>query len=103
MIRLILSILFISLSIVTYSQNDYKLVSIYKNQDFYVFVNIKGCGLDSNKDEYIISDSIYVSYLRGESLKMVDKEGEQIAGSWKIEEHSPKTKVIYFDCLRNEF
>jgi hypothetical protein len=95
--------IFIIISTLSYSQVDYKLVSIYKNQDFYVFVNIKGCGLDSNKDEYIISDSIYVSYLRGESLKMVDKEGEQIAGSWKIEDHSPKTKVVYFDCLKNEF
>lgn len=103
MMRLILYMIFVIISTLSYSQVDYKLVSIYKNQDFYVFVNIKGCGLDSNKDEYIISDSIYVSYLRGESLKMVDKEGEQIAGSWKIEEHSPKTKVIYFDCLRNEF
>lgn len=103
MMRSILFILFLSLSLISYSQNDYKLVSVYKNQDFYVFVNLKGCYLDSLESEYKISDSIYTSYIKGESLKLFDKDGVQIAGSWKIEDHSPKTKVVYFDCMKKEF
>lgn len=103
MVRLILSILFISLSIITYSQTDYKLVSVYKNQDFYVFVHIKECDLSNNEDEYKISDFIYTSYIKGESLKLVNIDGNEIAGSWKIDEHSPVTRVIYFDCLKKEF
>lgn len=101
--RLILYILFITISTLSYSQTDYKLVSIYKNQDFYVFVNLRGCNLKNCESEYKISDSIYLSYIKDESFKLVDEDSIQITGSWKIEDHSPTTKVIYFDCLKNEF
>lgn len=89
------------ISSLMYSQDDYKLVSIYKNTESTVFLNIKGYNLETGN--YQLPDSIYVSFRNGSISKSFNIDGDRVSGSWAIERPAPKTVVIYFDCERKVF